>query len=202
MPQKKNPVVAEIARTKIGEILGDMVKIIMIVSRQPSGYSLDYQQITPKLWNSFKEVMETARILSKMIKDINVNEEKAFKACLGSILLTEVANRLVQEYKLTFRIAHQICAELSEALDNDALNKEIFEQVISRYNVQTIDYEGFRRELDPYKVISSYRTIGSANPQEVKKMIEVDRRRVEGLRQWCRDTLDKLQKLFISSITI
>ena len=202
MPQKKNPVVAEIARTKIGEVLGEMVKIIMIVSRQPSGYSLDYQQITPKLWNSFKEVMETARILSRMIRDIRVNEEKAFRACVGSILLTEVANKLVERKKISFRIAHQICAEFSEAIDNDTLNKEIFEQAVRRYNLQNIDYEEFRRELDPYKVISSYRTIGSANPEEVKKMIEIDRRRVEGLRQWCRDTLDKLQKLFLSSITI
>jgi argininosuccinate lyase len=200
MPQKKNPVVAEIARTKVGEVLGEIVKIVSIMSRQPSGYNLDYQQITPKLWNSFREVKDTAKILSKMITAINVNREKALKSCTGSILLAEVANRFVEEGRLSFRIAHQLCAELSEFINKNTLDSASFEQVIRKHNVSNIDFERFQSWLDPHKIIHSYRTIGSANPEEVKKMIEVDRRRVEGLRQWCRDTLEKLQKLFFSSI--
>lgn len=202
MPQKKNPVVAEIARTKVGEVLGEMVKIVSMMSRQPSGYNLDYQQITPKLWNSFREVKETAKILSRMIAVIDVNKEKALKSCTGSILLTEVANRFVEEGKLSFRIAHQLCAELSEVIEKNTLDNRIFEEITRKYNASSIDYERFQSWLDPYMIIHSYRTLGSANPEEVKKMIEVDRRRMDGLRQWCGDTLEKLQKLFISSITI
>jgi len=202
MPQKKNPVVLEIVRTKIGEVLGDLVKIISIMSRQPSGYNLDYQQITPKLWNSFREVMETANIFSRIIPAIDVNRDKALNACRGSILLTEVANKIVEECRVSFRVAHQFCAELSEAVDRNTLDVKKFQEVAQKNSILNVDYDKFRSWLDPYRITGSYRTLGSANPQEVRKMIEVDRRRVEGLRQWCRDTLEKLQKHFISSITL
>lgn len=202
MPQKKNPVVVEIVRTKVGEVLGDLVKTVSIMSRQPSGYNLDYQQVTPKLWNSFREIKETTQILFRIIAAIDVNKDKALNACRGSILLTEIANRITEECMVSFRIAHQFCAELSEAVDENKLDAKTFEEAARKYNILNIDYDKFQSWLDPYRIIHSYKTLGSANPQEVKKMIEVDRRRVEGLRQWCRDTLEKLQKLFIASLSI
>ncbi|MEN2974821.1 MAG: argininosuccinate lyase [Candidatus Caldarchaeales archaeon] len=201
MPQKKNPVVAEIVRTKAAEILGEIVKAASMILRQPSGYNLDYQQVTPTLWKSFREVKDTARILSRMIEKIQVNRDKAINMCRGVILLTEVGNRLLQETGITFRKAHQICGEISILINSGSLNEESFKEIVERHNVKNIDYQRFISWLDPYIIITSYKTLGSSNPREVMKMIEVDVRRAEALREWCRDTLERLDKLFQSSIT-
>ncbi|MCS7129358.1 MAG: argininosuccinate lyase, partial [Candidatus Caldarchaeum sp.] len=54
MPQKRNPVVAEVMRTKAAEALASLTAITGILARQPSGYNLDLQQATPKLWHSIE----------------------------------------------------------------------------------------------------------------------------------------------------
>ncbi|MDW7985712.1 MAG: argininosuccinate lyase [Nitrososphaerota archaeon] len=202
MPQKKNPVVAEIARTKMAEILGEVVKAASIMSRQPSGYNLDYQQVTPTLWKAFNEIKNTSRILSQMIEKIQVNKDRATEKCKGIILLTEIAEKLTQETGITFRKAHQLCGELSILLEKNMLNEETFKEVARRYDVNNIEYQRFISWFDPYTIVSSYKTVGSSNPEEVKKMVEVDIRRAEALREWCNDTLERLDKLFKSSMMI
>lgn len=200
MPQKRNPVVAEIARTKPAEVLGELVRAAHMVSRQPSGYNLDYQQVTPTLWKAFREIKSTARIISKMISKMDVDVSRAAERCQGSILLTEVANRLVKEAGIPFRKAHQICGELSELIHEKKLDQTIFEKVLEKHGISNVSYDTLLKWLDPYSAVYSYKTIGSSNPDEVRKMVEVDLRRAEALREWCTDTLERLRRLFESSL--
>ncbi|MEM0079643.1 MAG: argininosuccinate lyase [Nitrososphaerota archaeon] len=202
MPHKRNPVVAEIARTKIHEVLGELVKIIGILSRQPSGYNLDYQQSTPKLWSAFREIKKTAKILTRLIQNIQVNTSRALELCGGSILLTEIANKLVKNFKVTYRKAYQLCSEISKYLDEGSLDEEKFRSIVEKYGLSELDYREFKNWMDPGSIVESYRTLGSPNPEIVEKMIEIDSRRVEALIEWCENTLEKNKKLFSKCFSI
>ncbi|MEE8238799.1 MAG: argininosuccinate lyase, partial [Nitrososphaerales archaeon] len=68
MPQKKNAVVAEVIRSKSSMIFGDLAASIHMMKSLPLGYNLDYQDMTPKLWDGLKNARASVRILGKMLK--------------------------------------------------------------------------------------------------------------------------------------
>ena len=55
MPQKKNPDVLEVIRARMSQILGNFVTCATTMKALPSGYNLDLQELTPKLWESIEQ---------------------------------------------------------------------------------------------------------------------------------------------------
>ena len=56
MPQKKNPEVLEVIRARASHVLGDFVSSAAALKSLPSTYNLDFQEITPKLWESIESI--------------------------------------------------------------------------------------------------------------------------------------------------
>lgn len=52
MPQKKNPVIAELARAKSGRTAGNLLGGLSIMKNLTQAYNLDLQELTPLLWDS------------------------------------------------------------------------------------------------------------------------------------------------------
>jgi argininosuccinate lyase len=67
MPHKKNPVVAEIGRTKVSEVASEFLRTIMILQRRMGGYVLDLQQVTPSVWRAINQVLTTLRVFKELI---------------------------------------------------------------------------------------------------------------------------------------
>ncbi len=194
MPQKKNPVVAEITRTKVWEVLGLLSTALGIAARQPSGYSLDLQQITPKLWKALDETVSALRLTSKMIENITINTARSAEACKPPTGIVEVANHLTLNYGIPFRKAHNLAGRLSRLINEGRLTPETFQQTLHEAGVSAdITLDDVLQLMEPRRVVYGYRTRGSANPQHVKTAVNQAFQELERQREWFLERRRRLE---------
>ncbi|MEM1531727.1 MAG: argininosuccinate lyase [Nitrososphaerota archaeon] len=194
MPQKRNPVVAEIARTKVAELLGLLTSAFMMSARQVSGYNLDLQQITPKLWQALEIIEETLHIMTKLIPSLRVNENRCMATCSPPTGIVEVANHLSLKYGVPFRNAHIFAGKISKLIYEGNLNETSFQRTKAEFNIEVpLTLEDVMNLMEPKRVVRSYATIGSANPTLVKRAVEDSMINLEEEKRWVRNKRTSLE---------
>jgi argininosuccinate lyase len=109
MPQKKNPDVAEILRSRAGSLLGEFVSAITITKGLPMSYNRDLQDLNPHLWRGITGIRRDIDLLAGMISTAGFDTGRmAEEAGKGFSTATEVADQLVRQYNIPFRTAHNI----------------------------------------------------------------------------------------------
>ena len=116
MPQKKNPEVLEVIRARASYVLGNFVTCAAAVKSLPSTYNLDFQEVTPKLWDSIDIVRSSLDIIHKLVPKLKVTSDVTEKASKSFVAATELANLLVRKYNVPFRSAHKIVGALVKSL--------------------------------------------------------------------------------------
>ncbi|MEM0481918.1 MAG: argininosuccinate lyase [Nitrososphaerota archaeon] len=185
MPQKKNPVLLEVARTKVSEALGEVVRVSSMIQRRVGGYVLDLQQVTPSIWRPLREAESTLEVLSKLVGTLRVDAEAALRRCGVEAGLVELANYLALKYGVGFRRAHKACGRIARMLAEEELTEEALRRVLEEEGISAkLTLEEVSKILDPRTIVSNYATLGSASPSEVRRMVEEMKRRVGELRAW------------------
>ncbi|MBQ3653190.1 MAG: argininosuccinate lyase [Synergistaceae bacterium] len=112
MPQKKNPDVLELARGKTGQVIGNMIDLLVNLKGLPMTYNRDLQEDKRGLWASLDTVTHTARIISALLERVDVDEARALSGfAKGYALATDIAEFLVMK-GVPFREAHAIVGRL------------------------------------------------------------------------------------------
>jgi argininosuccinate lyase len=132
MPQKKNPDVPELARGKVGRVVGHLMGLITLMKGQPLAYNKDNQEDKEPLFDTVDTLKDTLRIFSEMIGGqvnaatgqkeggISVNAEAMERAALkGYATATDLADYLVKK-GLPFRDAHETVAHAVKAAQSHA----------------------------------------------------------------------------------
>jgi len=99
MPQKKNPDVLEVIRAKMSHILGNFLTSAATMKALPSSYNMDFQEITPRLWESLENVTSSLDMLSRLVANLKVFKNVFSKPLLSFSTSTELANMLVRKSK-------------------------------------------------------------------------------------------------------
>jgi argininosuccinate lyase len=198
MPQKKNPDPLELIRAKSAMIVSNFNSAAITMHGLPSGYNLDYQEITPLLWKSFDELKSCLRIFTGLIPKIRLDKRIAEKQYLQFTAATEIANLLVREEKLAFRTAHRVVGSvvrkaLSQGKTLRQLQQADWEQAL-RKRISRRSMVSILRTLDLKRHLYVYRTKGSPNPQEMTRIIKQRWRRCERLLKSNSHLQDKLQR--------
>ncbi|MEM3173386.1 MAG: argininosuccinate lyase [Candidatus Bathyarchaeia archaeon] len=209
MPQKKNPEVLEVVRARMGLIIGDFMAASAILKGLPSTYNLDFQEATPKLWDACKIMRESLSMLSELIGSIKVKEEAIKKPHLSFSAATELANILVRNHNIPFRLAHKVVGALVKALIDggktlyDATPETLAE--ISREILGSpihVNAEELRRAIDPACFVESHSVRGGPSRREVERMISARRAAlsqrkgsIEALRRCIEESIDALNTI-------
>jgi len=113
MPQKKNPVTAEIVRAKCGSVLGSLQSACAIIKALPYSYNLDFQELTPHLWEGLDDTLSSVEIMQATIATLKFNLESIKDSMRDDYsTATSLANHLVKSGGLSFREAHALVGEL------------------------------------------------------------------------------------------
>ena len=180
MPQKKNPVIAELIRSKSSIIIGDLVTSIGIVKSLTLGYSIDLQDLTPRLWNSLDKSLSSIQLLSNMLSNCKFNKESMSNNLDDTMIAADLANYLASNYNISFRQSHHIVGTLSKtSADSDkklsSLVKSDLLQVTKKITGKTIKISV--DEIDSIfnynKNVNSKTTKGSPSASESNRMIKV-----------------------------
>ncbi|HER54342.1 MAG TPA: argininosuccinate lyase, partial [Candidatus Bathyarchaeota archaeon] len=178
MPQKKNPDVLEVIRARMSQVLGNFVACATTMKALPSGYNLDLQELTPKLWETLETVGTSVNILSELAKNLNVNKNVFDKQVLNFSTTTELANLLVKKYNIPFRMSHKIVgAVVKTLLDKKLALSDLTPELLNKTAKEcagitlAVKLGDIKDSIDPKKFVESHKTLGGPAPAEVKRAL-------------------------------
>ncbi len=115
MPQKKNPDVLEITRAKAAEAAGSLSAILGMVTGLASGYGRDLQQTKPLVWSASRTGISALLAVRSALRGIRVDVARMRRVTDASDLVAlDLAERLVTERDVPFRVAHGVAAGLAQ----------------------------------------------------------------------------------------
>jgi len=185
MPQKKNPEVLEVIRARASHALGNFVASVATMKALPSSFNLDFQEITPRLWESLESIDASLGMFAKLIPNLKVSANFSRKALLSFSAATELANMLVQKYKVPFRTAHKIIGSFVRVLIESKLTfldatPKLLQKIAEdsaglKLNVKL---EDILESVDPLKIVKSYSVRGGPSPSEVERMLMIRKQHI------------------------
>jgi argininosuccinate lyase len=118
MPQKRNPDAAELARAKVGRILGAFAGLLTVVKGLPLAYAKDLQEDKEPVFAASDALELAAAALAGMVEELTVNKP-AMRAAAekGYPTATDLADYLVSKLDKTFREAHHMAARAVKRAD-------------------------------------------------------------------------------------
>ncbi len=113
MPQKRNPDAAELVRAKTGRITGALVDMIVVMKGLPLAYAKDMQQDKEAIFLALDEVELCLAAMTALIDGWKINSIAMRQmAVRGYPTATDLADWLVREKNIPFRVAHGLSAQL------------------------------------------------------------------------------------------
>jgi argininosuccinate lyase len=179
MPQKKNPVVAELIRAKTSTVYGSLLASLSMMKALPHSYNLDLQELTPHIWNACQITLSTINVFSNMLEKVKFDGERLLELVKISMAsATELADTLVREKNIPFRVSHRIVGALvrkalSEEKSLDQLAKEELDKIIKSVTGKSmkVSEEVLKKALDPVENVKARSVKGGPSPEEVSRML-------------------------------
>ena len=134
MPQKKNPDIAELARGKVGRLIGNLTAVLTTLKGLPLAYNRDLQEDKEPIFDSAESLMVTLPAMAGLLATMQLDYDRMeSRATEGFALATDVADWLVVR-GVSFREAHEIAGALVRAcedtgMDLDGLSDEDYQAI-------------------------------------------------------------------------
>ena len=180
MPQKKNPDVLELSRGKTGQIIGNMIDLIINLKALPMTYDRDLQEDKRGLWSSIETVESIIKILIPLLSAVEVNQDLALKNLTeGYALATDIAEYLVMK-NVPFREAHLKVGKLvgfcvENNLKFQDLNITQWKNFIPEFDEEIL------KILTPEQSIKRRNIYGATSPEQIKLQISEGHERLNNL---------------------
>jgi argininosuccinate lyase len=175
MPQKRNPDAAELARAKVGRILGAFQALSIVMKGLPLTYSKDCQEDKEPVFDAADSLELCIAAMTGMIADLHVNEAPMrAAAAAGFSTATDLADWLVQALAMPFRDAHHVTGALVKLAEDNACGLEDLslaqmQSVEPRINADVLERLGVE------KSVKSRTSHGGTAPSSVRAQIKAAR---------------------------
>ncbi len=179
MPQKKNPCALELIRARSSRVYGSLIQILVILKGLPTGYNRDLQETKIPLKTSFEASKSSLSIYNGIIKDLTINEERVAQVVKNSsAVAVDLAEMLVQEYKIPFRTAHILVGRLvNYMMKNGKQLRDVDVNIIANLSNELlakplrIDSGKLIESLNPQISVRKRISQGSPSPSEINRML-------------------------------
>ncbi|SEH01212.1 argininosuccinate lyase [Nonomuraea solani] len=196
MPQKKNPVVAELARGRAGRTAGTLVQLLTMAKGVTLGYSCDLQEDKPYLWHAIDAYLSTLRIVAGQTRGLRFDGARGEELCWDNFsTATELANHLTAG-GLAFREAHHVSGALVSALirrgatlRDTAASAEILAGL-----GHPVPEPVLARIFAPRTAVTGYTSPGGTSPRSVTAVRAELRAAVTAYGAWLEGTRRRLQR--------
>ncbi len=209
MPQKRNPGLLINTRREASTLVGDAHTMIIRAHNIAPGFS------DPKAaayWKTLDAAVKTLQMFDKCLLALRINPKRALEELnLDWTASQEVADVLMREYKLPFRVGHHFASRMvgfARANDIKPLDfpyaeaKRIYAEVIKEEypsgNPELPMSEARLKDtLDPVKIIQNRATSGGPQPEELKRQLVIMQNNIKKQEEWTaeqRNAIDKALK--------
>ncbi len=172
MPQKKNPDGAEIVRSNVSNLIGNLNSILIILKGLPLAYSKDLQDDKKLTFQSYDNVLLSTRVIIEILNNAHFNKKVMHNAINNSYATaTDIADWLVQNLDYNFRDAYNLTGKIvkyaskkGKLLDKISIKEfQKFEKNITKQIFKV---------LSPLNSMKSKSSFGGTSPDSVKKSIQ------------------------------
>ena len=118
MPQKFNPDVLELMRSKAAQVLGLQTAALSMMHAMPGGYNRDLQDSKWLYMKGLDITRQTLRILAKVVDGVSVDEDACRAGFIPGVFATDVALRMVAA-GTPWRDAYHDVRDHLERLENE-----------------------------------------------------------------------------------
>ena len=178
MPQKKNPDVLELARGKTGQVIGNLIDLLITLKGLPMTYNRDLQEDKRGLWSSLDTVESVVKIMPALLEKVDVDEKSALTGLeKGYSLATDVAEYLVMK-GVPFREAHLKVGRLTGWCIENKISFSDLTFPQWQEHIPEID-EGVMKILSPRDSVNRRNTYGGTGFAQVERQIKAAKERLE-----------------------
>lgn len=193
MPQKRNPVVLEHIRARVGYVMGDAAAVEAMVQTAAFGDTVDVEDpIYVPLVRCGESTARILTLLTAVLRTIDFNRERLRERSeAGFGASTELAELLTRELGLSFRQAHTVAARIVRELsgagsDLRSLTPEGLQRVALEATGReiTVSQEQLRDAIDPLGFVQRRSISGGPAPVAVTAALGRERDDQERFATW------------------
>ena len=108
MPQKKNPDLTELVRSKAGRLHGAATAVAMLIKGLPLAYNKDLQEVQEALFDASETVQPMVALLGRFTTALSFRHERMNAACEHGYLNAMAAATYLVHKGVPFRTAHEM----------------------------------------------------------------------------------------------
>ncbi|MDL2060530.1 argininosuccinate lyase [Mesosutterella sp. AGMB02718] len=180
MPQKKNPWVLEHIKAKAAHVEGCFMSALNVMKNVIYSHCEDMcGESANYFFPALQEMKMMCELMEVSIRGITVKKERMLENAKGDFCtVTELANALVRKDGISFRMAHDIVAQVvahmlethkrADEIGTDVVNP-IYMKLFNRTTGMTD--EEIRAALDPVAIAYAKKCIGGTAPEEVERQL-------------------------------
>ncbi len=195
MPQKRNPVALEHTRIILSKAYSQAVAVMTSVHNTPFGDIVDCEDdLQPLVFNTFVDARRAIGLLAGALSSVTVDVEGLKRKASGSFLtMTELADTLVREEKLSFKMAHRLVALTGKKLTSlETPHPEIIDNLLIVAqevlgNPLKTKREKLEAALCPINFVEVRNVIGGPAPKQVAKALDRQEKLDAKDRQWIKE---------------
>jgi argininosuccinate lyase len=190
MPQKRNPVALEHARSIASKALGQAAGIMIAVHNTPFGDIVDTEDdLQPLVFSMFRDATRAVKLVAAAMTTAAFDARRLeARAADGWTTLTELADTLVRDHGLPFRTAHAISSRLMHERERDSAAS--LSDTLARVSADLIgvplayDEAAIEQILSARHFIQIRRTLGGPAPEETARAARQSRAALESDEEW------------------
>lgn len=171
MPQKKNPDFAELIRSKSGQIIGDLVSLMVTLKSLPLAYNKDLQEDKRPAMEAADTLKDCYICAAGMIATMQVNADAMLDAAgEGYLAATDIADYLAKK-GMPFRNAHEVVGKL--VLECEKRGCDLGDLTLEELKARSDLFEDDIREcLDLASIVDARDTIGGTSTHQVQNQLD------------------------------
>ena len=195
MPQKRNPVALEHARVLASRAHSEAQSVFTTAHNTPFGDIVDSEDdLMPLVFLSFEDASRTLQLLTAALQSATFDVElMSQRAGARFLTVTELADTLVRNEKLSFRQAHGIVASVVSSGD-DTHDRIVGDVLHALGPAARSTKEQLLRALDPVAFVHVRSIIGGPAPKEVSQRLHDLAARVAAFEAWATAKSDRIAK--------
>lgn len=179
MPQKRNPSSLEHCRPILGKAIGEANVVFTVLHNTPYGDIVDSEEdLQPHLYDAIKYCENAMEVMKNAFLTMTINKDHLRKRAIeGFITVTELADTLVRDEGLSFRLAHHLTSRIVKTLYHQGLNVEdLDEELVRTLSIEVVGRElrltdeDLRLALNPVHFVEIRDRIGGPAKRETERM--------------------------------
>ncbi|MDC2866548.1 argininosuccinate lyase [Bacillus sp. BP-3] len=201
MPQKRNPVSIEHARSLASSIWGEAFTVFQMIHNTPFGDIVDTEDdLQPHLYEGFEKAIRVVSVMNAVVRTMTIEKDiLKSRANKHAITITELADSLTRKYDVPFRRAHCVASYIAKFSEEQ--KKDLYELKLVDINVYlqkelkvVLTDEEWKEMTSPHSFVAKRNVYGGPSREQMQRMIRERKENVANQKQMLEDVKKQLSE--------